>query len=144
MRAYERTHRFWLKALSEAGIAVPGSIPPGMKSDARRCRVCGCSIYGRADKVYCSATCRRDACRVRERVVRLGEFEFFGRESLDSEIEVLLIPELQRTLGVNHRAVKAARVISRERRDAELEEMARWMRDLSYIRSPDVAGELDP
>jgi hypothetical protein len=80
----------------------------------RRCSFCGSVLYGRSDKRYCSSTCRRDACRVRSRTVRIGDYEFFGSELLQSySVEEFLIPRLQREYGPNHRVVQAARRLAR-------------------------------
>jgi len=76
-------------------------------------------LYGRSDKQYCTDTCRRNACRVRDRTVRLGSYEFQGREVRDTELEAILIPKLIREVGPNHKSVQQARRRAEERREAE-------------------------
>jgi hypothetical protein len=86
-------------------------------------------VYGRSDKKYCSATCRRDACRVRARIIRLGGQEFTGSEWTDRKRFEVLIAQLEREHGPNHvqvrRAKRAAKRIQEERRERIAEDMAR-------------------
>ena len=89
---------------------------------------CGCVMYGRSDKRYCSSTCRRDACRVRERTIRIAGLEFFGREQRESDVEAILIPRLEQEYGPNHRLVRDARRLADKRRDAEFEQLRLTMR----------------
>jgi hypothetical protein len=99
---------------------------------SQRCRFCGAALYGRSDKQYCSATCRRDASRVRERTIRLGDYTLFGRERSDSELEAILIPQLEREYGPNHRVVRLARQRAEELREAEMQERLRRFRNFSW------------
>src|SRR4051812_22658895 len=97
--------------------------------NARRCKVCGATLYGRADKVYCSSTCRRDASRVRKRRIRIGEYTFFGSERRQSDsIEEFLIPRLVQQYGSNHKIVRDAKRQAEEVREAELEKLSEAMR----------------
>jgi hypothetical protein len=77
-------------------------------------------MYGRSDKRYCSATCRRDACRTRTRIIRIGDYEYVGSE-WSNAIERVLIPSLEREYGPNHRVVVQARRAAEERDEAWLE-----------------------
>jgi hypothetical protein len=61
---------------------------------------------------------------VRKRPIRIGDYEYFGSEWLQSEsIEAVLIPRLERQYGPNHRLVEQARRRARELREAELEDL---------------------
>lgn len=114
-------------------IAVPRYSPHRMATSARQCKFCGCAIYGRSDKRYCTSTCRRDASRVRKRTIRFGEFEFIGSEwHQPDSIEKVLIPQLERQHGANHRLVRDARRAAEELREAQLEEIALTMERLSW------------
>src|SRR5690349_9811847 len=105
-----------------------------MAGPGQRCHFCGCAIYGRSDKRYCTATCRRDASRVRKRVIRMGEYEFFGTERTPwYSIETYLIPRLEREYGANHRIVQVARRRAQELQDAKYEELGRIIRDMSWL-----------
>jgi hypothetical protein len=86
-------------------------------------------MYGRSDKRYCSSTCRRDACRVRTRTIRIRDLELHGSErSQSSSVEDYLIPKLQRDHGPYHRIIQQARRLAEKHRDAEYEEVRRAMR----------------
>jgi hypothetical protein len=100
-----------------------------MNDGGRRCQFCDRPIYGRSDKRYCSATCRRDACRTRTRVIRVGEYEYVGSEWRDA-IERVLIPSLEREYGPNHRVVVQARRAAEERDEAWLERIIREMNEI--------------
>jgi hypothetical protein len=66
---------------------------------------------------------------VRKRWIRYGDYEFFGSEwSQSDSMEAVLIPQLERKYGPNHRLVEQARRRARELREAELEELGRAMR----------------
>ena len=94
----------------------------------RRCPICGSVVYGRSDKQYCSATCRRDACRVRTRIIRLGGMELKASEWSDSKrFKAVLIPQLERDDGPNHRLVQDARRLLEELQEAKLERIAQKM-----------------
>ena len=102
---------------------------------ARRCQLCGSSLYGRPDKRYCSSTCRRDASRVRQRIIRLGGyFEFYGSERPQSDsMEEVLIPKLERLHGPNHRLVHQARRQAELLREREQEEVRREVARIDKI-----------
>lgn len=104
----------------------------GVPITARRCQLCGSILYGRSDKRYCSSTCRRDASRVRERPIRLGGFEFYGREWRLDKVEAVLIPKLERLHGPNHKSVHDARHLLDQLRDKELEELERALKQMSW------------
>jgi hypothetical protein len=94
----------------------------------RACHLCGAVLYGRSDKLYCSATCRRDASRVRKRTIRLSGWTFVGRERSQSDsMETVVIPRLERKLGPNHRLVHEARRHAEKLREAEVEDLRRAM-----------------
>jgi len=101
----------------------------------RRCQLCGTTLYGRSDKRYCSATCRRDASRVRRRTIRIGDYEFYASEWAQSaSVEEVLIPKLERLHGPNHRLVHHARRHAERLRQEEFEALARAMREMSWER----------
>ena len=94
----------------------------------RACKLCGAVLYGRSDKRYCSSTCRRDMSRVRKRTIRLGGWTFVGSERLQSEsVEAVLMPQLERQHGPNHRLVHEARRYAEKLREAEVKELRRAM-----------------
>ena len=100
---------------------------------ARRCLFCASALYGRSEKRYCSSTCRRDASRVRKRTIRLGGYEFDGRERPQSaSVEEVMIPKLERLHGPNHRLVHQARREAERLREKEFEELARVARYMSW------------
>jgi len=96
---------------------------------SRRCLFCRAVIYGRSDKRYCSATCRRDACRARVRVIRIGETTLVASEWTDPAARHL-IPSLERKYGPNHRVVHRARRHAEDLREEKYEKLAREMRRL--------------
>jgi hypothetical protein len=123
----------------------------------KRCQFCGRLIYGRADKRYCHSTCRRDACRVRERAIRQGDYEFVRGEHLQSpragsvlptldRLETALIPMLERRHGPNHRDVHRARSIAQKLREAEEEKLREETLEAlyrfdAYIRAEQAAWQ---
>jgi hypothetical protein len=105
----------------------------------RQCKLCGASLFGRSDKRYCSATCRRDACRVRERTIRFGDYELLGREWNQSDsVERVLIPRLERIHGPNHREVHKARRLAERLNEEE------WERMLARFRSIELNKQAPP
>ena len=61
---------------------------------------------------------------MRKRLIHIGDYEYFGSERSRSEsIEAVLIPQLERQYGPNHRLVELARRYARELREAEFEEL---------------------
>jgi hypothetical protein len=101
----------------------------------RQCQYCGGPLYGRSDKKYCCATCRRDACRIRTRTIRIGTYEFVGTERRRPDaIEDLLIPKLERQYGPNHRVIRDAKRQAEAIREVELQRLAEAMRRLSWHR----------
>jgi predicted nucleic acid-binding Zn ribbon protein len=97
----------------------------------RQCSFCGSAIYGRSDKRYCSATCRRDASRVRKRVIRIGDYEYFGSERAQSDSVIdYVIPRLEREYGPNHRSVADARRLARELREADYDRLVEKIKAL--------------
>jgi hypothetical protein len=73
---------------------------------------------------------------VRKRVIRIGDLEFIGSEWRQSEsVETVLIPQLVREYGPNHRLVHLARREAKHLREQELERVARVME-----RMADVGG----
>src|SRR5947208_1104559 len=114
----------------------------------RQCTFCGSLLYGRADKRYCSSTCRRDASRVRKRTIRFGDYTFFGSELRQSDsIETVLIPRLEREHGPHHRLVHEARRQAEQLREAEMERLAQAMRlvNISWAREREkLQLERDP
>ena len=91
---------------------------------SRRCLFCRAVIYGRSDKRYCSATCRRDASRARMRVIRMGDATLVASEWNDPA-ERHLIPSLEREYGPNHRVVHRARRYAEDLREEKFEKVAR-------------------
>jgi hypothetical protein len=96
---------------------------------SRRCEFCGTVIYGRSDKRYCSSSCRRNACRARTRVIRVGDYEFIGSEwSLDTREMRDVLPRLEREFGANHRIVHRARRVMQELREEEERRVVEMLR----------------
>lgn len=83
----------------------------------KRCAFCSRVLFGRADKRYCSATCRRNASRAR-------------REYLPSGRAKALIPRLERDLGPYHVAIRNAQRKAEELEEAEVEELANVLREV--------------
>jgi hypothetical protein len=99
--------------------------------NSRSCLLCRDVFYGRADKRYCSATCRRNACRIRERTIHLGQHQFVGSEiSKSLSIEKYVIPRLERDLGRHHREISKARRAATAVRETELEQLAEVLRQV--------------
>lgn len=113
----------------------------------KRCPMCGSVVFGRSDKKYCSSTCRRQACRVRSRVVRLGDYEYFGSELNFDSVETVLLGQLEREHGPHHRIVHQARrdleAIREERQKAQREELEPVMRRLSFFTDPELNALLE-
>jgi hypothetical protein len=117
---------------------------------AKRCEFCGRVIYGRADKRYCDSTCRRDACRLRERAIRQGD-DVRGEHSQSpsagsvppilDRLETALIPMLERRHGPNHRAVRRARSIAQERREVEEEKLREEVLEALYRIDAHIRAE---
>jgi hypothetical protein len=105
----------------------------------RRCEFCGKTIYwGRSDKRYCNSTCRRDACRARERKIRLHGLEIEGSEWGSSGSLERQIPRLERIYGANHRiVVRGVPRRLKELKDAEWQEL---VKDRQWI---DLVAELE-
>jgi uncharacterized Zn finger protein (UPF0148 family) len=111
----------------------------------RRCPLCGAVVYGRSDKIYCSSTCRRDACRIRERVIRLGGVTFTGRELSQSHaIEAVLIPRYERRHGANRAEVQRARHLAERHREEEYEFVRRAMERVAEARRRRREGGGEP
>jgi hypothetical protein len=107
-----------------------------------RCQLCGSIMYGRSDKLYCSSTCRRDACRIRKRTMRWGGRTFVGSELAQSDsVENFLIPKLERLHGRHHRSIHQAQRQAEELREAEMERLRRAMEAVELFRSRDAVHE---
>jgi hypothetical protein len=66
---------------------------------------------------------------VRERTIRLGDYELIGREWQQSDsVERVLIPRLERIYGPNHREVHKARRLAERLSEEE------WERSLARFR----------
>jgi hypothetical protein len=101
----------------------------------RHCQFCGTILYGRSDKLYCSSTCRRDRCRAKPRNIRLGDLTLWGSEwGRTADIESVLIPQLERQYGANHRAVQRARRYAEQIREAQHDEARREIAEIERIR----------
>lgn len=109
---------------------------------SRRCEFCHAVIYGRSDKRYCSSTCRRDACRARTRIVRIGGTTLVASEWTDWVSRQT--PKLEREHGPHHRVVHRARRWAEEIREEQykkvVQEMARLEGDGDDRAGPSTSG----